>query len=116
MQIKKRPIEIQRTNLTESQFKAYCRQALRKSNWADGWLDHICKELGHIDGTRQTREASDDHWYDEVCDERIGNVQYYCNPNKEGKKHGLGGYNFIYEFTYDDDKKGSGYFFLNEWD
>ena len=102
-------VEITRNNITEAQFRANCRQALKNSPLS-GWMDHINPELGNIDGDRQTCRMVEGFSHDEVCDQRIGQVQYYC---KDQEGHG---YNFIWEWTpWEDEKHGTGYFYCAEF-
>lgn len=101
-------VEIQRYGVTEARFRANCRQAL-KNTILTGWMDTINRELGNIDGERNSRKFSEDHDYNEIHCEKLGEVQYYC-IDREGH-----GYNFIFEFTYDDEKTGYGYFYCAEF-
>ena len=114
-QIKPGSAEIQRSGVTPAQFMAACRAALRKAG-LDGWIGTISKELMETSGDGETwytyaKERPEgrfidsctrydpDALHEEIYRHKAGNVQYYCKNMQDGSR-----YNFIYEFTYDDER------------
>ncbi len=102
--------EIQRTNITVSQFISSVKQVLKKKgiDYADiiGMTTKEFKEMP-VDGlgemNHSTETLASNFWYTKPCHYQT------CYFEKNGV-----GTNEICEFEFDDDKKGNGYFyFLN---
>ncbi len=106
--MKRIEVEIQRTNITVSQFISAVKQVLKKKgiDYADiiGMTTKEFKEmpvdgLGEMNHSTETLEAS--FWYTKPCHYQT------CYFEKSGV-----GTNEICEFEFDDDKKGNGYFYF----
>lgn len=104
----KNTFEMQRYGVTESAFKAQIRYYMKKHG-LDSWIDYITPELGHTTGHSGWNKTE---LFSEYNKEAVGDYQMYLKPTEEGFANGYTGYNFIYEFHYDDDKTGYGYFYI----
>ena len=101
-------IEIMRHGVVESSFKAQIRYYMKKKGLED-WLCYITKELGNTIGHSGWNKTE---FFAEYNKETVGAFQMYLKPTAKGFEGGQTGYNFIYEFDYDDDKTGRGYFYM----
>lgn len=101
-------IEIMRHGVTESSFKAQIRYYMKKEGLED-WLCYVTKELGNTTGHSGWNMTE---LFTEYNKETVGDFQMYLKPTAKGFEEGLTGYNFNYEFNYDDDKTGYGYFYM----
>jgi len=113
--------QVQRNNVTPAQFNAACRAALRKAGLV-GWLDFINPDLLTNNDGNISHNARDGYDHDEIYRVLPGDVQFYAKPSPAYAKEILEkfgekpvGYNFTYEFEFDDDKTGHGYCFVTEF-
>ena len=102
-------IEIMRHGVTESSFKAQIRYYMKKKDLED-WLCYVTKELGNTTGYNGGWHKTE--LFAEYNKETVGDFQMYLKPTAKGFEEGLIGYNFIYEFHYNDDNTGYGYFYM----
>jgi hypothetical protein len=114
----KMDFEMQRMNITKAQFNAEIRCKL-KGTILETWRDSITLETATLanqpNWTRGTEPYHSHHTADEErpFTEAIhledGYEQYYLK-NLDGT-----GYNFIYQFDWWDEKRGSGYCYIAEF-
>lgn len=117
--MKKLYFEAQRFGLTETKFKADVRFALKKIPELACFAEMIDRDLGHLVGGRDpeytkhplTDDANIDDYMGIYHDDE-GRYQSYYKPSAAARAHGITGYNFTYEFTYDDEKIGNGYCYV----
>ena len=117
--MKKNYFEAQRFGLTESKFKADMRFALKKIPELAGFAEMIDRDLGHLPAghepmhvTRAIVNEADVDDCMEILHDDEGQYQSYYKPSAAARALGITGYNFMYEFTYDDEKTGSGYCYV----
>ncbi len=117
--MKKTYFEAQRFGLTEAKFKADMRFALKKIPELASFAEMIDRDMGHLaDGHEPmhvTRKLVDDTNADdctEILHDDEGQYQSYYKPSSAARALGATGYNFMYEFTYDDEKTGYGYLYI----
>lgn len=114
--MKKTHFEAQRFGITEAKFKADMRFALKKFSEFAWAADLIGKDFGHlVNGSapvHTSHDMEDDTDVDDykgIFHDDEGRYQDYFKPSAAARAAGVTGYNFIYEFTYDDEKTGYGY-------
>ncbi len=117
--MKKTYFEAQRFGLTEAKFKADMRFALKKIPALTGFAEMIDRDLGHLlngsEPVHTKRTMEDDSNADDytgIYHDDEGRFQDYFKPSTAGRALGVTGYNFIYEFDYDDEKTGHGYLYI----
>jgi hypothetical protein len=101
-------VEIQRTGVTETRFRAACRAALRKAgNGLEAWVDEV------NDAGKQEGKLNGCGTFSEFVREHVGEYHSYY---KGADGHG---WNFIFEFTPDTGEgkaaTGHGYFSCSEF-
>lgn len=100
-------VEVDRTNISPKSFFTYCAKAMKKhggdiENWVefDKWADETQQPFRNV--------WLHEDWED-PCKEIISGAPYQMQMFLSGA------YNFILEFEFDSDKKGTGYFYAVEF-
>lgn len=102
-------VEIQRTNISPKQFYSYCKKQIVKrtgedllENWVEDYSDwsdtvnEFFSESNHEDWEIPARE---------ICKQKSFDWQLFLEK----------AYNFIMEFQFDTENKGTGYLFMVEF-
>lgn len=122
----KRDVEVTRTNITVKQFFKSIEKALERKGMSFLMVDldsfehttsnediryHIKDDIKYYSYNFYTvqQDATDSAAQSEIYTVRPYNFQTYCK-NFDGS-----GYNEICEFTFDDEKKGTGYYYQSEF-
>lgn len=107
-------VEMTRNGVTKGKFNSDLRFALKKAGF-ENWVSWITLDSATLK-TSRTGEPYHIHTHDvdayvaeEIVTNTDGHEQTYCKYT-DGT-----GYNFIYEFTYDDGKTGTGYAYIAEF-
>lgn len=101
-------VECDRTNISPKAFFTYCAKAMKKhggdiENWVEfeNWADENQNTYRNV--------CLHEDW-DEPCKEILFGAPYQMQMFLSGA------YNFILEFEFDTDKKGTGYFYAVEFE
>lgn len=103
-------IEIQVSNVTPSQFLAYVKRKCREKNIPTDSIPST-KEFANLKNASMGDPAKGhdgwraDHWHTKPYSYQ------FCSIEKDRST----GFNEICEFTFDDDKKGHGYYYSVDW-
>ena len=103
-------LEIQIENVTPSQFLAYVRRRCREKNVQAPSISSTkefanCEYASMGDPSKGHDGWSADHWHTKPYDYQVCSIR---------KDHSTG-FNEICEFTFDDEKKGHGYYYSVGW-
>lgn len=96
-------VEIQRSNVTPRRFWGICAKEIERRT---GYMAHLTDWVDDFERWSNPPQINKTRTETEVCKTFPYDFQFYLR----------GGYNFIMEFNFWDDKTGNGYLYLVEFD